>query len=179
MVKPGGGTSKGRQRIEICRIEDKERRQVTFSKRRSGLFKKASELSTLCGARVAIVVFSEGRHAFSFGSPSVDAVLRQYAPLPGDDAPVVDADFGEDYEAMGLRRAAEETKEQVAAEKARMDAVGEKVLQAKTGKRFWWEADVEALGEAELPEFTRALQRLKDCVRRRADKLLAALPPQQ
>ena len=73
-------------------------------------------------------------------------------------------------------RRTEETKARVAAEKARMDAVGEKVRQAvvKGGGKFWWEADVEALGDAELPEFTRALGRLRDNVQRHGDQLLSS-----
>jgi hypothetical protein len=45
------------------------------------------------------------------------------------------------------------------------------VIEAQGERRFWWEADVEALGEAELPEFARSLERLRDNVRRHADKL--------
>ena len=36
----------GRQKIEIRKIESEEARQVCFSKRRAGLFKKASELAS-------------------------------------------------------------------------------------------------------------------------------------
>ncbi|KAK1269075.1 Agamous-like MADS-box protein AGL62 [Acorus gramineus] len=74
----------GRRRIEIKRIEKVEARQVSFSKRRYGIFKKASELSILCSADVAIIVFSPGGKAFAFGHPSieslVDRFLRQPAP---------------------------------------------------------------------------------------------------
>ncbi|KAE8726011.1 Detected protein of unknown function [Hibiscus syriacus] len=52
--------------------------QVTFSKRRTGLFKKASEIITLCGVELALVVFSPGNKAFSFGVPSVDTVIDRY-----------------------------------------------------------------------------------------------------
>ncbi|KAK2996830.1 hypothetical protein RJ639_024837, partial [Escallonia herrerae] len=48
----------GRRRVEMKRIEDKSSRQVTFSKRRGGLMKKARELSVLCGVDVGVVVFS-------------------------------------------------------------------------------------------------------------------------
>ncbi|CAI0385665.1 unnamed protein product [Linum tenue] len=53
-------------------------RQVTFSKRRSGLFKKASELCTLCGVEIAIIVFSPGHKVFSFGHPSIQALLDRF-----------------------------------------------------------------------------------------------------
>ncbi|KAL5200743.1 hypothetical protein ABZP36_021946 [Zizania latifolia] len=181
MVRPHGRQSMGRQRIQIRRIETKDRRQVTFSKRRAGLFKKASELSMLTGASVAVVVFSEAGHAFGFGDPSVDAVLRCYAPVSGDAAPVPPvsgAGFGEgDDELEALRRAAEETKAQVAAEQSRMCEIAEKIVVAKAGRQFWWEADVEALGEAELPEFARALEKLRANVHRHANALLSAQPP--
>ncbi|XP_071689290.1 agamous-like MADS-box protein AGL27 [Rutidosis leptorrhynchoides] len=48
----------GRKKLEMKRIEDKSSRQVTFSKRRSGLFKKARHLSVLCDVDIGVVVFS-------------------------------------------------------------------------------------------------------------------------
>jgi pheromone receptor transcription factor len=168
-------SSQGKQRIKICYIDNKDRRQVTFSKRRKGLFKKASELAQLCGASVAVVTFSERSKPFAIGSPSVDDVLRAYAPLPGDEGPwlIQDDDACRAAVEAALRQA-EETKARVAAEQARMIAIGKKVMQAMAGVRFWWEADVEQLGEAELPEFAVALQRLRANVQRHADNLSSA-----
>ena len=48
----------GRGRVQLKRIENKINRQVTFSKRRTGLLKKAHEISVLCDADVALIVFS-------------------------------------------------------------------------------------------------------------------------
>ncbi|KAK0598161.1 hypothetical protein LWI29_032156 [Acer saccharum] len=48
----------GRGKVVMERIENKINRQVTFSKRRNGLFKKAYELSLLCDAEVALIIFS-------------------------------------------------------------------------------------------------------------------------
>ncbi|CAM8917141.1 unnamed protein product [Rhodiola kirilowii] len=70
--------SKGRQKIEIKKIQKPDQRQVTFSKRRTGLFKKAGELSVLCGAEVAVIVFSEGSKPYTFGHPNVDKVVDKY-----------------------------------------------------------------------------------------------------
>lgn len=70
--------SKGRQKIEMMKMKNESNLQVTFSKRRSGLFKKVSELCTLCGAEIAIIVFSPGRKVFSFGHPSVESVLDRF-----------------------------------------------------------------------------------------------------
>ncbi|XP_076956400.1 agamous-like MADS-box protein TM6 [Bidens hawaiensis] len=48
----------GRGRIEIKKIENNTNRQVTYSKRRNGLFKKAHELTVLCDAKVSLIMFS-------------------------------------------------------------------------------------------------------------------------
>ncbi|MCD7471601.1 hypothetical protein HAX54_012172 [Datura stramonium] len=42
----------GRKKIEIAHMQNEKNLNVTFSKRRNGLFKKASEISILCGAEV-------------------------------------------------------------------------------------------------------------------------------
>ncbi|KHN09540.1 Agamous-like MADS-box protein AGL15, partial [Glycine soja] len=58
----------GRGKIEIKRIDNASSRQVTFSKRRTGLFKKAQELSILCEAEVAVIVFSNTGKLFELSS---------------------------------------------------------------------------------------------------------------
>ncbi|CAN1184724.1 Agamous-like MADS-box protein AGL62 [Linum perenne] len=70
--------NKGRQRVEMVKMMKDSNRQVTFSKRRSGLFKKASELCTLCGVDIAIIVFSPGQKVFSFGHPSIQAIVDRF-----------------------------------------------------------------------------------------------------
>ncbi|URE33256.1 hypothetical protein MUK42_17753 [Musa troglodytarum] len=57
-----------RGRVELRRIENRINRQVRFSKRRSGLFKKAYELAVLCDAEVALVVFSPAGKLYEFSS---------------------------------------------------------------------------------------------------------------
>lgn len=58
----------GRGKIVIKRIEDSTSRQVTFSKRRNGLLKKARELSILCDAQVGVIVFSSTGKLYEYGS---------------------------------------------------------------------------------------------------------------
>ncbi|GKA76250.1 agamous-like MADS-box protein AGL62 [Tanacetum coccineum] len=71
-------TSHGRKKIEIKKTEEKNNRQVTFSKRRNGLFKKAAELCVLTGAKIAFIVNSPGGRVFAFGHPNVDALINTY-----------------------------------------------------------------------------------------------------
>ncbi|KAL8543817.1 hypothetical protein ACS0TY_004392 [Phlomoides rotata] len=60
----------GRGKTELKRIENATSRRVTFSKRRSGLLKKAFELSVLCDAEVALIIFSPSGKLFEFSSSS-------------------------------------------------------------------------------------------------------------
>src|SRR5690606_28758359 len=70
--------SKGRQRVTMAKMANESNLQVTFSKRRLDLLKKASELNTLCGADIAVIVFSPGGQVYSFGHPTVDIVLNRF-----------------------------------------------------------------------------------------------------
>uniref|UniRef100_A0A2P2LCT9 Uncharacterized protein MANES_10G099000 n=1 Tax=Rhizophora mucronata TaxID=61149 RepID=A0A2P2LCT9_RHIMU len=66
-----------RQKIQIKKIDNITARQVTFSKRRRGLFKKAYELSTLCDAEIALIVFSATGKLFEYSSTSVKQVVEK------------------------------------------------------------------------------------------------------
>ncbi|GFZ08007.1 K-box region and MADS-box transcription factor family protein [Actinidia rufa] len=68
----------GRGKVELKRIENPSSRQVTFSKRRNGLLKKAFELSVLCDAEVALLVFSPSGKAFQFSSHDMDRTIARY-----------------------------------------------------------------------------------------------------
>ncbi|GKF04011.1 agamous-like MADS-box protein AGL62, partial [Tanacetum coccineum] len=68
----------GHKEIEIKKIEENKSRQVTFSERRNGLFKKSVELCVLTGAKIAIIVNSLGGHVFAFGHPNIDALINAY-----------------------------------------------------------------------------------------------------
>ncbi|KAI5066130.1 hypothetical protein GOP47_0018754 [Adiantum capillus-veneris] len=69
----------GRGKIEMKRIENSTSRQVTFCKRRVGLVKKARELSILCDAHVALIVFSSSGRLFEYaGGRSMSEILQAY-----------------------------------------------------------------------------------------------------
>ncbi|KAK8699685.1 hypothetical protein V6N13_115768 [Hibiscus sabdariffa] len=69
----------GRGKVELKRIENKINRQVTFAKRRNGLLKKAYELSILCDAEVALIIFSNRGKLYEFCSTSSMAkILEKY-----------------------------------------------------------------------------------------------------
>nr|XP_017220880.1 PREDICTED: truncated transcription factor CAULIFLOWER A-like isoform X2 [Daucus carota subsp. sativus] len=69
----------GRGKVQLKRIENKINRQVTFSKRRGGLVKKAQEISVLCDAEVALIVFSTKGKLFEYSSDlSMENILERY-----------------------------------------------------------------------------------------------------
>ncbi|CAL9125798.1 unnamed protein product [Musa textilis] len=67
-----------RGKTEMRRIENAASRQVTFSKRRNGLLKKAYELSILCDAEVALIIFSSRGKLYQFSSSSVEKTINRY-----------------------------------------------------------------------------------------------------
>ncbi|XP_008376871.1 MADS-box protein AGL42-like isoform X3 [Malus domestica] len=67
-----------RGKIEMKRIENATSRQVTFTKRRNGLLKKAYELSVLCDAEVAVIIFSQKDKLYEFCSSDMQETLTRY-----------------------------------------------------------------------------------------------------
>ncbi|KAF4381454.1 hypothetical protein G4B88_029809, partial [Cannabis sativa] len=68
----------GRGKIVIRRIDNSTSRQVTFSKRRNGLLKKAKELSILCDAQVGLIIFSSTGKLYDYSSSSMKCVIERY-----------------------------------------------------------------------------------------------------
>ncbi|KAJ8749004.1 hypothetical protein K2173_013445 [Erythroxylum novogranatense] len=67
-----------RGKTQMRRIENATSRQVTFSKRRNGLLKKAFELSVLCDAEVALIIFSPRGKLYEFASSSMQSTIERY-----------------------------------------------------------------------------------------------------
>ncbi|CAN7017649.1 unnamed protein product [Brassica oleracea var. botrytis] len=68
----------GRGKIVIKRIDDSTSRQVTFSKRRKGLIKKAKELAILCDAEVGLIIFSNTDKVYDFASSSMKSAIERF-----------------------------------------------------------------------------------------------------
>ncbi|XP_054810357.1 agamous-like MADS-box protein TM6 [Prosopis cineraria] len=76
----------GRGKIEIKLIENATNRQVTYSKRRNGIFKKAHELSVLCDAKVSLVMFSKNNKMHEYTTPGFTTknIIDQYQRTLGN-----------------------------------------------------------------------------------------------
>jgi SRF-type transcription factor (DNA-binding and dimerisation domain) len=67
-----------REKIQLKKIENRASLQVTFSKRRKGLFKKAKELAIMCDAQVGIIVFSQANKLTYFADPRFFLIFPSY-----------------------------------------------------------------------------------------------------
>ncbi|XP_026664940.1 agamous-like MADS-box protein AGL61 [Phoenix dactylifera] len=169
--------SMGRQKIEMKRIEREEARQVCFSKRRAGLFKKANELSILCGAEIGIIVFSPAGKPFSFGHPSVSSIIDRFlsdSPSPPT-LPFADRRIPAAREMMVVRELNRQYTELAAlleTERRKKAALEEAVRVKRTGEATLWGANIEELGLGELERLHQSLGRLRRDVARPADQLV-------
>ncbi|KAF7811106.1 inositol-tetrakisphosphate 1-kinase 3-like isoform X1 [Senna tora] len=167
--------SKGRQKIEMKKMSNESNLQVTFSKRRNGLFKKASELCTLCGAEVALIVFSPGEKAFSFGHPNVEATLDRYLNRgPGPRAlPPASMQIMEAHRNANVRDLNTQLMDamaQLEAEKKRGDELNGR--QKEMEALFWWAKPHESMSRDQLVTLKARLEDLKKNITREADRLL-------
>mmetsp|Transcript_8704 Transcript_8704/g.25071 ORF Transcript_8704/g.25071 Transcript_8704/m.25071 type:complete len:507 (+) Transcript_8704:339-1859(+) len=74
----------GRKKIRIERIADERNRQVTFTKRKNGLMKKAMELSVLCDCEIALIIFNSQTKLFQYSSAPMGDVLSNYSKSCSD-----------------------------------------------------------------------------------------------
>ncbi|KAL0215960.1 hypothetical protein P9112_008144 [Eukaryota sp. TZLM1-RC] len=88
----------GRRRISISYITDPRSRQVTFSKRKTGLLKKASELSRLCNCHIGLVIINENNKLTSFSSDDsgLSNIVTKYSQLSRQES-VIETKFARDF----------------------------------------------------------------------------------
>ncbi|KAL3538763.1 hypothetical protein ACH5RR_002129 [Cinchona calisaya] len=170
--------SRGRQKIEMTRMSKASNLLVTFSKRRSGLFKKAYELHTLCGAEIAILVFSPGKKVFSYGHPCLYSIIDRFvtgksSPNSSSSSNNPSSRLLEAHRNASIRELNMQLTEmlnQLEADRKR----GEELIKLRKANRekCWWEAPVNELGVEELEQLKVAMEELKKNVAKQAEKLI-------
>ncbi|KAK9131401.1 hypothetical protein Sjap_011888 [Stephania japonica] len=165
---------KGRRKIEIKKIEHKGYLQVAFSRRRNGIFKKASELTTLCGAESAIIAFSPAGKPFSFGYPNVDTVIQRYLSngmFPtSKDSTLQLIDFHRIAKVHDLNCEYTQLEEQLEATKKRGEEL--KKLASVYAEKF----DIEKLNMQELEQLKKVLQGLQVEMAQRFNEIFSTAP---
>ncbi|KAG9489083.1 hypothetical protein GDO78_005209 [Eleutherodactylus coqui] len=92
----------GRKKIQITRIVDERNRQVTFTKRKFGLMKKAYELSVLCDCEIALIIFNGSNKLFQYASTDMDKVLLKYTEYNEPHESRTNSDIVETLKKKGL-----------------------------------------------------------------------------
>ncbi|XP_071936424.1 agamous-like MADS-box protein AGL15 [Coffea arabica] len=145
----------GRGKIEIKKIENANSRQVTFSKRRNGLLKKAYELGVLCDAEVAVIIFSNTGKLFEFASSSMPQIIARYNKCfePSDCATV-------DHQPEPLQGPKEE------------DILKEEIEKLKLKHSQMLGKDLDGLGLKELQEVEQQLNEGLSSIKARKERML-------
>ncbi|XP_007015089.2 PREDICTED: agamous-like MADS-box protein AGL62 [Theobroma cacao] len=165
--------NQGRQKIAMKKIAKKNNLQVTFSKRRTGLFKKASELCTLCGVDVAIIVFSPAGKVFSFGHPQVESTIDRFLTRNpslhvSNTHSLVEAHRNANIQELNVQLT--RLLEMLEVQKRKGEALEE--IREAGRRQCWWQAPTDVLGLNELKQLRIALEELNRNVKKQANKVL-------
>jgi SRF-type transcription factor (DNA-binding and dimerisation domain) len=161
-----GKSSEGRKKVEMKKIVSEDARQVCFSKRKKGVFTKAAELSTMCGAEVALLLYSPKGTPYTFGSHSVDKVFNQF--MSGEQNPTPDQDPNVINAINQLNQEYMELTERLNAGDARREALEERIKYAASqAKECEWVDKIDQLGRDELLQLLGSLYRAKCAVNER------------
>nr|XP_009802625.1 PREDICTED: MADS-box protein SOC1-like isoform X2 [Nicotiana sylvestris]XP_016441787.1 PREDICTED: MADS-box protein SOC1-like isoform X1 [Nicotiana tabacum]XP_016441788.1 PREDICTED: MADS-box protein SOC1-like isoform X1 [Nicotiana tabacum]XP_016441789.1 PREDICTED: MADS-box protein SOC1-like isoform X1 [Nicotiana tabacum] len=143
-----------RGKTQIKRIENATSRQVTFSKRRSGLLKKAFELSVLCDAEVSLMVFSQKGKLYEFSSSSTNKTIERYQKN----------DKNLRHEKILLEQTTEHLKEEVATMSRKLELL-------ENSKRRILGEDLDSCSIDELEKVEEQLERSLRNIRARKNQL--------
>ncbi|XP_050234794.1 agamous-like MADS-box protein AGL62 [Mercurialis annua] len=176
---PQRKTSRGRQKIEIKKVEKENSRYVTFSKRKNGIFKKATELSTLTGAEVAVLLFSEHGKIFSCGNPDVDTVLDRYLAefKDGNDINIDESCLLEQHGVVTQATVEEHEFKRSLDRLEEVQRVAKSIMIGNNNddnnEEFWWDDPIDNMNKDELEGFKSSLEELKKNVVARTDVMAA------
>ncbi|GAV58485.1 SRF-TF domain-containing protein [Cephalotus follicularis] len=153
--------SRGKQKIEMKKIENEDEKLITFSKRKAGIYKKASELVTLCGAEIFIGIFSPSDKPFTFSHPSANSIANRFLgqiPPPNDYTQNI-LEARRQIRINELNQRYDELLRQTEAEKESSKA--SKQLMRDKESQGWWEATIEKLNQQELEHIDTLFEDMK------------------
>ncbi|XP_019155909.1 PREDICTED: agamous-like MADS-box protein AGL61 [Ipomoea nil] len=163
-----GKKTRGRQRIPMQRIEKAGDRFATFSKRRKGFYKKATELCWLSGCDIGIVLTSPTGKLFSYFNPSPESIARRLfnrtENAGGEISLAVDGHS---------RRQVNELYEMMDGVEARMEGLNQrsKVLDQSIPSNTWWDTPVDEFSLEDVERCQAFLAEMQTQVSARFDAL--------
>ncbi|XP_013621272.1 PREDICTED: agamous-like MADS-box protein AGL62 [Brassica oleracea var. oleracea] len=171
--------TKGRQKIKMVKIEKENNLQVTFSKRKDGLFKKANELCTLCDARVAIILFSPSGKMYSFGHTTVETIIHQFEsndhPLNNPQPNMQLGEIHQNSTVRGLNNRLTEVMNNLESEQKKGEEL-KKLRKKSKIPETWLKESIGGLDLGQAKEFKDKLENLRKQVIYEAFKIFLATP---
>ncbi|KAL5075083.1 hypothetical protein RYX36_014067 [Vicia faba] len=167
-----GRKCQGRQKIEMKKMSNESNLQVTFSRRRSGLFKKVSELCTLCDAQIAFVVFSPSKKVFSFGHPNIDTIIDRYLyQFPPQNNDIIEfTEARRKSSVCEINTQLTQINNTLDIEKKLGDELSH--LHKEFEAQFWWTGSIDKMNWAQLEMFKKALGELRNLIAQHAINLI-------
>ncbi|CAK8541216.1 unnamed protein product [Lathyrus sativus] len=147
-------------------------RQTTFSSRKLGLFKKATELCILSNAQAAITVSSPAGKLFSFGHPNADTIIDNY--VNGTMEFEVKNSSEKSYSFEEYNRQYEEALKKLELEKKKLEEL--KIFEDVLKSDDWWNDPIDDMSSEELEQFIVCLDELRIKFVKKTEEL-AKMPP--
>lgn len=94
----------GRNKIAIQKISNERNRQATFTKRKSGLIKKAMELSILCDCEIALIIFNSNNSVYQYASNDIKETLAKYEEYGEMNIELSNRDYYRVFSGRGKKR---------------------------------------------------------------------------
>lgn len=141
----------GRKKIDIKKVEKQSNKLVTFSKRKQGLFQKATELCVLCDVNIAMIVSSPADKLFAFGQPDIDTVLNNY------NNGTTEFEDGKSNSSIyeGYNREYEEAVKRLELEKKKLVEPEKSARVSNRGE--WWNDSIDDMNSEQLEQFMMAI----------------------
>lgn len=154
--------SVGRKKLAMRKMTNKSNLDVTFSKRRTGLFKKAYELCTLCMCEIAMIVFSPQQKPYSLGHPTIESVLNRFLngnpPTENSRTDQLVASLREDN-ILKLNTELANLNDAIEIEKKRAKSLGEKMKAQRSD--YWWLRPIDELNVEEVQKMLLAVDEMQ------------------
>ncbi|KAG4129994.1 hypothetical protein ERO13_D09G114266v2 [Gossypium hirsutum] len=169
--------TRGKQKIEIKIIENEDDRLISFSKRRFGIYKKISELSTLCGCDILFIIFSPKGKPYSFAHPSIEAVTKRFLnphqPLYETTDALVEA-----YRKVRIKSLVQdynEVHDQLDASKEKQKAFSLAQQSCGSESHHWWKTPIYQLNPRELHELDKRFAEFINLISIARDKKIVSI----